>query len=422
MPRCGLGVRSLVLDYRIKGRKVSARDFFKHVGNEGIKQAMDYMDDKIHAAAASIIDPETGKHAEVIIRRTGRESMVLTTNGSPAFARELERRLGRPVGSIQLSGSQGPVVYLAHATEDKKALADPLARILMANGIEVWFDQWEIRSGDSLRQKMDEGLDKCTHFIVLLTETSIEKKWVNTEIDAGFMRDLDGQAKFIGLRSNLAVDRLSPLLRTKLCPDISITDNASTDQLIQDIFEHPIKPELGPTPSFVKTRASGLEGWSEPAVALARHLVLSSELARKYHGHTNIDSCCEAMGASEDDVRLGLLDLAGAGLVIRDEHEPDEFQPDIGLFVEFDSHFMDFNNRDDALHLAKRLKQDGENDYHSKDAYEFVSDWPIRRFNSALNVLEERKVIKADRYAGDSDFTCNWFQLTEELLRMTSSS
>src|SRR3546814_15951887 len=86
-------------------------------------------------------------------------------------------------------------VYLAHASEDK-ALARPLAEGLMARGIDVWYDNWEIGFGDSLRRKMEEGLGDCTHFVVLLTATSIGKAWVNEEIYAGLMKAVAGNAKF----------------------------------------------------------------------------------------------------------------------------------------------------------------------------------------------------------------------------------
>ena len=70
----------------------------------------------------------------------------------------------------------------------------------MAKGIEVWFDEWEIRAGDSLRRKMEEGLANCTHFVVLLTPNSLHKPWVETEIDAGFIRAVGGESRFIGIR------------------------------------------------------------------------------------------------------------------------------------------------------------------------------------------------------------------------------
>ena len=53
---------------------------------------MEQLEQRVHAAAASIIDPETGRHAEVFVRRTHQTGLMLTTRGSPAFARELEKR------------------------------------------------------------------------------------------------------------------------------------------------------------------------------------------------------------------------------------------------------------------------------------------------------------------------------------------
>ena len=123
--------------------------------------------DEIHNLASSIVDPETGKRAEVVSRISG-QSILLSTNGSEAYARELERRLGLREGSVAVSKSNQPFVYLAHASEDKEALARPIAEHLITNGIDVWFDEWSIETGESLREKMDEGLGDCTHFLVLL--------------------------------------------------------------------------------------------------------------------------------------------------------------------------------------------------------------------------------------------------------------
>lgn len=87
--------------------------------------------------------------------------------------------------------SRTPLAYLAHASEDK-AVMRPIARRLLQEGVDVWYDEWEIRPGDSLRRRMDEGLGACTHFLVLLTETSLRKPWVAEEIDAGFVRKIEG--------------------------------------------------------------------------------------------------------------------------------------------------------------------------------------------------------------------------------------
>lgn len=78
-----------------------------------------------------------------------------------------------------------PIAFLAHASEDKD-LARRIVISLADSGISTFFDKWEIRTGDSIRQKIDQGLSNCRHFLVLLTENSIAKPWVNAEIDGAF--------------------------------------------------------------------------------------------------------------------------------------------------------------------------------------------------------------------------------------------
>lgn len=51
-------------------------------------------------------------------------------------------------------------VFISHASEDKEALVRPLANALKAEGLVVWYDEIELRLGDSLRRKIDRGLAK----------------------------------------------------------------------------------------------------------------------------------------------------------------------------------------------------------------------------------------------------------------------
>ena len=73
-----------------------------------------------------------------------------------------------------------PRVFLSYTSDDIE-LARRIAESLHGNGIDTWWDKWRISTGDSLRQKIDEGLSGCTHFLVLLTPQSIDKPWVNQE-------------------------------------------------------------------------------------------------------------------------------------------------------------------------------------------------------------------------------------------------
>lgn len=56
----------------------------------------------------------------------------------------------------------GPImlwdVFISHAGEDKQDVARPLSEALTAAGLRVWLDEDELRLGDSLRGKIDQGL------------------------------------------------------------------------------------------------------------------------------------------------------------------------------------------------------------------------------------------------------------------------
>ena len=98
----------------------------------------------------------------------------------------MRQRMGNEEEEATVNEEQtgSPRVFLSYTWGDRE-LAERIANALQANGIDTWWAEWCISAGDSLRQKIDEGLGDCTHFLVLLTPNSIEKPWVNQEMDAG---------------------------------------------------------------------------------------------------------------------------------------------------------------------------------------------------------------------------------------------
>lgn len=59
-------------------------------------------------------------------------------------------------------------VFISHAGEDSEAVARPLARELNRLGLTVWFDESELRLGDSLTRQLDEGLGNAQVGVVIL--------------------------------------------------------------------------------------------------------------------------------------------------------------------------------------------------------------------------------------------------------------
>jgi uridine kinase len=94
-------------------------------------------------------------------------------------------------------------VFISHASEDKLGVVEPLAARLQELGLKVWLDAAELKIGDSLRRKIDEGLRKSKYGIVVLSPHFFSKEWPQKELDALVARE-DGSSKVIlPIRHNL---------------------------------------------------------------------------------------------------------------------------------------------------------------------------------------------------------------------------
>lgn len=69
-----------------------------------------------------------------------------------------------------------------------KATAEEMALFLVAEGIGVWFDEWEIAAGDSIVQRINDGLRGCTHFLVVWSQHANRSPWVGQELHSTLAR------------------------------------------------------------------------------------------------------------------------------------------------------------------------------------------------------------------------------------------
>ena len=61
-------------------------------------------------------------------------------------------------------GTETYDVFISHASEDKDSIVRSLANALTELGLKVWYDEFTLRIGDSLRQKIDRGLATSVAF------------------------------------------------------------------------------------------------------------------------------------------------------------------------------------------------------------------------------------------------------------------
>src|SRR4029079_16466959 len=94
------------------------------------------------------------------------------------------------------------LAFLSHSTTDA-SIAEAIAQDLSMNGVKVWYDKWAIKPGESLRRKIDEGIDQATHFLVLVTPASLASEWVQTELDAGLVNRIAGRCRLIPIVSGI---------------------------------------------------------------------------------------------------------------------------------------------------------------------------------------------------------------------------
>lgn len=99
-----------------------------------------------------------------------------------------------------------PTVFLSHSSKDKPQVRK-LADDLMRAGISVWYDEAEIKVGDSIRQKINQMLLYSDYVLAILSRNSVRSRWVREELELAFAKNAEAAQSFI---IPVLLDRLSP--------------------------------------------------------------------------------------------------------------------------------------------------------------------------------------------------------------------
>ena len=115
-------------------------------------------------------------------------------------------------------------VFISHASEDKELVARPLSSYLQRAGIKVWLDENELTIGDSLREKIDEGLAQSRFGIVILSKHFLAKEWPQRELNGLVALEEGGYKVILPVWYQISKRELSaysPILADKLAADAS---------------------------------------------------------------------------------------------------------------------------------------------------------------------------------------------------------
>lgn len=128
-------------------------------------------------------------------------------------------------------------VFISHASEDKDAVVRSLAHALDEDhGLRVWYDEFELRIGDSLRRKIDAGIARSRFGVVVLSQAFFAKNWSQYELDGLVVREMAGSAQIIlPLWHNISKNEIiaqSPSLADKVALQ---TATSTIDEIAEQI-------------------------------------------------------------------------------------------------------------------------------------------------------------------------------------------
>lgn len=109
--------------------------------------------------------------------------------------------------------------FISHASEDKPDFVRPLAEALESRKLKIWYDDFQLKIGDSLRRSIDRGLADSRFGIVVLSSSFFSKNWPQYELDGLVAKENEGRKTILSLWHRVAKDdviRYSPTLADRV--------------------------------------------------------------------------------------------------------------------------------------------------------------------------------------------------------------
>jgi hypothetical protein len=84
-----------------------------------------------------------------------------------------------------------PFAFICHDHKDKNAVARPIAKRLRQDLGTVWYDEFSIKVGDSLRESIESGIKSSDRCIIVLSKNFLKNEtWAKREFDSIYIREI----------------------------------------------------------------------------------------------------------------------------------------------------------------------------------------------------------------------------------------
>ncbi len=165
-------------------------------------------------------------------------------------------------------------MFICHANEDKDAVVEPMVAALEERGLRVWLDRMEILIGDSLAQKIDEGLIHSRFGMVVVSRAVLAKEtgWVRRELDTLAAREAqEGQVVVLPVWHGVGYEDVfaySPTLAGKLAAKMEDGPDAVAEMVLRRCRPLTVAAETSPAKRLKRQITTGFP-WSRPPRIMA---------------------------------------------------------------------------------------------------------------------------------------------------------
>lgn len=219
--------RELRLTYQMLGGTDIGPEIEKDIHN--ITQHLSWLQASVAPLHAQLRDLATNQIVQAKQRRTAQDQALAKLNiplrtAEPKYAAPVAEKTPRATRPTPQKVERWDV-FISHASEDKEEIARPLADALTAKGLRVWYDDFSLKVGDSLRQAIDKGLAHSKFGIVILSRHFFEKHWPQQELNGLATREVNGQKVILPVWHKVGFEEVrnySPTLADRLAVQTSV--------------------------------------------------------------------------------------------------------------------------------------------------------------------------------------------------------
>lgn len=295
--------------------------------------------------------------------------------------------------------------FISYSHEDRDFVRQ-LVDALNHNGVPLFFDEWDIRPGDSIVRKIfEEGLAKSDFFFVVLSKASVGSSWVKDELDVATVRRIGGLSRVVPI---LKEDCEIPWsLRSLRWMDMRQDFEAGVRDLTKLAHGVDDRPRLGEAPDYVRGLTESIGGLTREATSVGLFLLGRINIDDGTNPQVGGDEIQKATQLTPEEINDALDELEGNGLVRTIKWmgtSPFAFGVAVPTYVIF-------------LHFKERLSYDPEEDIrivlHAVAAIERCDPMDLQgrtglsvgRLNRAVDYLEDYGLAKVMRHLGATPFS-----------------